>query len=85
METRIGFVIGKKHVKLAVNRNRYKRMFRESFRLQQHQLPAVDIIVLAIKGADQKPADTFHQQLEQAWPQLRRRIAKATANPSPLD
>lgn len=84
-ETRMGFVIGKKNVKLAVQRNRYKRIFRESFRLNQSSLPAVDIIVLAIKGANQVSVEELSLQLEKAWPQLRRRINSAAANSTPLD
>ena len=84
-ETRLGFVIGKKNIKLAVNRNRYKRMFRESFRKNQHDLPAVDIIVLAVKGANQVTTEELSQHLPKAWLQLCRRVSKAPANPSPLD
>ncbi|MBE0505142.1 MAG: ribonuclease P protein component [Marinospirillum sp.] len=84
-ETRLGFVIGKKNVKLAVNRNRYKRMFRESFRMNQQQLPAVDIIVLAVKGANQVTTEELSQHLSKAWLQLSRRVSKTPANPSPLD
>lgn len=85
-ETRMGFVIGKKNVKLAVQRNRFKRIFRESFRLNQSSLPAVDIIVLAIKGASQVSAEELSLQLQKAWPQLRRRVnSTAAANSTPLD
>ncbi len=44
---RIGFVIAKKNVKLATGRNRAKRIIRDRFRLLQHQLPAIDIVVIA--------------------------------------
>lgn len=77
---RLGFVIGKKNIKLAVTRNRFKRMFRESFRLNKQQLPHVDIIVLAIKGASQVTTEELSKSLTEAWPQLSRRVKKATAN-----
>ncbi len=48
---RIGLVVAKKHVRRAHQRNLIKRMARESFRLQQHNLPAIDAIVLARRGA----------------------------------
>src|SRR5690554_648864 len=41
---RIGFVFSKKNIKLAVDRNRVKRIIRESFRQQQAKLPALDFV-----------------------------------------
>lgn len=78
--TRLGFVIGKKHIKLAVVRNRYKRIFRESFRLNQQQLPSVDIVVLATKGAGQTSPEEVSQNLDKAWQQLKRRFDKTSVN-----
>lgn len=43
---RIGIVIKKQHVKLAVDRNLLRRIARESFRNQQETLKGLDIIVL---------------------------------------
>ena len=51
-QPRLGLVMAKKNVRLAVQRNRIKRSIRESFRQHQHTLPAVDIIVLARRGLD---------------------------------
>ncbi len=34
----------------AVVRNRYKRLFREAFRLSQHELPAMDFVLLPRAG-----------------------------------
>ncbi|MXP67630.1 ribonuclease P protein component [Pantoea sp. Aalb] len=47
---RLGLTIAKKHVKHSHERNRIKRIIRESFRLLQHELPAMDFIVIAKKG-----------------------------------
>jgi len=49
---RLGLVVAKKNMRFAVARNQFKRLTRESFRLKQHQLPAIDAIVLARRGAD---------------------------------
>jgi ribonuclease P protein component len=49
---RLGISIGKKKVKLAVDRNRIKRLLREAFRLEKSQIPAgVDFVVVP-RGPD---------------------------------
>ncbi|XPE62351.1 ribonuclease P protein component [Shigella flexneri] len=40
---RIGLTIAKKNVRRAHERNRIKRLARESFRLHQHELPPMDL------------------------------------------
>lgn len=72
---RLGLVVGKKNANLAVSRNRIKRQVRESFRLWQHQLPSVDIIFLARKGAEVLPRQELRQQLERGWGRLVRQAA----------
>lgn len=48
--SRLGLVVGKKQLKKAVDRNMFKRVIREQFRLCRATLPAVDLIVrLAVK------------------------------------
>lgn len=54
---RLGLVIAKKKLKLAVERNRVKRIARESFRTLQKDLSGVDVIVLCrsgVTGLDKK-------------------------------
>jgi ribonuclease P protein component len=46
---RLGLIVAKKTAKLAVQRNYMRRVLRELFRLKQHQLPAVDLIIQAQK------------------------------------
>jgi ribonuclease P protein component len=69
---RLGLVVSKKNVKLAVQRNRFKRLVRESVRLRQHQLPTLDIVVLARRGVHDLDNDTLHRQLHGMWKRLQR-------------
>jgi ribonuclease P protein component len=68
---RLGLAIAAKTVGNAVRRNRVKRLIRESFRVHQHELPAVDIVVNARSAARDAPNDRISASLEQHW----RRIA----------
>lgn len=69
---RLGITVPKKKVKLAVGRNRIKRIVRESFRLNAHSLPNVDIIVIAKHGINDLDNSQLHTQLTTLW----RRIIK---------
>ncbi|MGY4877633.1 ribonuclease P protein component [Vreelandella aquamarina] len=69
---RLGLVVSKKNVKLAVQRNRFKRLVRESIRLRQHQFPTLDIVVLARRGVHDLDNDTLHRQLHGMWKRLQR-------------
>lgn len=73
---RLGLVIAKKNVRLAVQRNRIKRIVRETFRMQQEHLTGIDVIVLARRGADKLDNQTLHSTCKQLWQQLEKRAAK---------
>ncbi len=45
--SRIGLVVGKKHLPKAVHRNRIKRLIRTSYRLNQGLLHGLDMVILA--------------------------------------
>ncbi|MGP4123429.1 MAG: ribonuclease P protein component [Sodalis sp. (in: enterobacteria)] len=64
---RIGLTVSKKHVKRAHERNRIKRLSRESFRLHQHSLPAMDFVVIAKKGLANLDNYALTQALEKLW------------------
>lgn len=72
--SRLGLVIAKKNIRLAVQRNRMKRLIRESFRQQQSTLPNIDMIVLARRGMEELENPQLLQQLQQ---QLRKVVSKA--------
>ena len=42
---RLGIVLSKRYVSLAVKRNYIRRMIRERFRLMQHQLNGLDVVI----------------------------------------
>ncbi|WP_246434582.1 ribonuclease P protein component [Teredinibacter haidensis] len=73
---RLGLIIAKKNIRLAVNRNRVKRLIRETFRLKQHNLPAIDAIVLARRGGDQIANQELLEILENLWKRLAKRVKK---------
>lgn len=75
-QTRLGLVIGKKNVKHAVERNRLKRLIRESFRLKQHNLPAIDAIVLARRGADTLSNAELFSILDKLWTRVAKKATK---------
>lgn len=79
--SRLGLVVSKKNVKLAVDRNRFKRLVRESVRLRQDQLPAVDIVVLARRGVQDMDNDVLYRQLHGMWKRLRRDTQAASTPP----
>ena len=60
---RLGLTIAKKRVKKAVQRNRLKRLARDSFRLTQHQLDNIDIVLMVKNGVDELSNDMLNQQL----------------------
>lgn len=80
-QPRLGLVIAKKNVRHATQRNRIKRIIRESFRLRQHQLPAVDTVVLARRGLDKLDNSELHGLFNKLWQQLQQ---KADKQPNPL-
>ncbi|WP_193163381.1 ribonuclease P protein component [Microbulbifer hainanensis] len=76
---RLGLVMAKKHVRNATDRNRIKRIARETFRLRQHQLPAVDAVVLARPGAGELDNAALTKLFDKLWRKLAKR---AQAQPS---
>lgn len=64
---RLGFAISKQKVRLAVGRNRLRRLVRESFRLRAAGLPAVDLVVLARDAAKAAPSGELVASLEKHW------------------
>lgn len=70
---RLGLVIGKKSVKLAVQRNRLKRQIRETFRLNQHLLDNYDVVIVARKGFADVSNTELQLQFAKFWKKLSKR------------
>lgn len=64
---RLGFAISKQKVRLAVRRNRLRRLVRESFRLRAAGLPAVDLVVLARDATTAAGSGELAASLEKHW------------------
>lgn len=77
---RVGLVFSKKNVRLAVQRNRLKRLVRESFRLHQHKLEPLDIVVLSRPGISELDNQTVTKQLEKLWQRLNKRAIENKSN-----
>ena len=74
---RLGFVIAKKKVKLAVDRNRIKRVMKDCYRLHQDQIPAIDIVFISRPGLGQKDNLAVTKFCKYAWHKLREQHKKS--------
>ncbi|MBU0745085.1 MAG: ribonuclease P protein component [Gammaproteobacteria bacterium] len=49
---RLGVIVPKRNIHQATKRNRFKRVVRESFRLNQNRFQGVDILIVGKKNAE---------------------------------
>ncbi|MCH8335642.1 MAG: ribonuclease P protein component [Proteobacteria bacterium] len=70
-EARLGMAISKKHCRLAVRRNRLKRVVRESFRHHCADLKGLDVVVLNQLGAMRAGNQALFDSLHQHWQRCR--------------
>ncbi|MCJ7555631.1 MAG: ribonuclease P protein component [Gammaproteobacteria bacterium] len=66
-EARLGMAISRKASGNAVERNRIKRVIRESFRMTRIGLPGVDLVVMSRTGARAADNCRLRQSLEEHW------------------
>jgi ribonuclease P protein component len=72
---RLGMSIAARILRRAVDRNRVRRLIRESFRMHQQQLPSLDIIIGARSGAAKADRAHLRASLDKLW----RKIATSCA------
>ncbi|NJN51402.1 MAG: ribonuclease P protein component [Gammaproteobacteria bacterium] len=74
---RLGLVVGKRQLRRAVDRNRIKRLVRESFRTREPGLPDLDIVVRLSRTPD--AATNVAQALGELWVKLTRSAERDTS------
>ena len=67
---RLGQAVSRRVSKRAVDRNRIKRLVRDSYRQIRLQLPAIDILLIARTSAVQAPAPILREDLTLLWTKL---------------
>jgi ribonuclease P protein component len=68
---RLGLAISSRVARDAVDRNRIKRLARESFRRHRAALPNADIVILARAGAADARSADLRAMLERLWQRIR--------------
>jgi ribonuclease P protein component len=72
---RLGLAVAVRVAGGAVERNRIRRVIKESFRLHQGEIPAVDLVVSARPKARDAPGKLLHESLAALW----KKVAEACA------
>ena len=62
--------VGIRVARNSVNRNRLRRVIRESFRMHRHELPAVDLLVTARAPAAAAANQAIFASLESLWREI---------------
>jgi len=70
---RLGLAIATRTFGTAVARNRIKRLTRESFRLNQHEMPPVDVMVSARDAARRALPRDLRASLDKHWKSISQR------------
>jgi ribonuclease P protein component len=72
---RLGLAVSVKNAGSSVERNRIRRTIRESFRLHQHELPAVDLVVSARGRARDAAGTELRASLSALWQKVNEQCA----------
>ncbi len=66
-EPRLGLAIAKRVARRAVDRNRIRRLVRETYRIRRRKLRPLDYVVLANPAALEADNPTLIRSLDQLW------------------
>ena len=69
-EARLGMAVSVRAAGNAVNRNRLRRLIRESFRMHRQEMPAVDVFVAARSAAAKAPNKAVFESLLGLWQKI---------------
>ncbi len=72
---RLGLVVGKKTAKLAVDRNYMRRVLRELFRIHQHEICHVDLVIRVQKKFEPVDYIQIKQQFDLLVNKMNQRIS----------
>jgi ribonuclease P protein component len=67
---RLGLAVAVRAAGGAVARNRLRRLIRESFRIHQREIPAVDLVVSVRPGARSASGTTLRASLAALWKRI---------------
>lgn len=70
LHPRLCVIVSKKNLRQAPRRNAFKRVMREFFRTHQHELGAIDVIILANKKSELLTKKELCQCIERQWQKL---------------
>jgi ribonuclease P protein component len=77
---RLGLSVAARILRLAVQRNRIRRIIRESFRQHQQSLPALDIVV-GLRGSPQDVDNAqLRRSLEKLWQKIHASCGRSSAS-----
>ena len=75
---RLGLAVASKPFGGSVPRNRIRRLIRESFRLRQHELPDVDLVISARPRAKDATAAELRASLDGLWDKIKVQCAPSS-------
>ena len=61
---RLGLIVAKKTVKLSVNRNYMRRVLRELFRLSQHEIASLDLVIQVQKNFEKPDFSVIKKEFD---------------------